>query len=367
MHKTTMHTLPALLALGFAGTAAAAGFQALEQNASGLGVAYAGSAAVADNASTIFHNPAGMANLSGVQFSAGIVGVNEQREFHGAAGRSGGEAGEPYGIPNAYLSWQITPQLSAGLGVSRPYMLDLDYKAGWQGDASGRRAEIRTVNFNPAVAYRFTEKVALGVGLNYQRLDWRMANAATDAKADDKALGWNVGALFTLSPAMRVGVAYRSKIEHDLSGRSSNGAAFKRDFDTPANLTLSVWQQMSDRWEAMGDLSYTHWRSIDGYDLDNAWRFAWGAAYKFSAQGKIKFGIAYDHAPVGRSKRTVLLPDNDRLWFSLGGQWAFGKASVLDLGYAYQYLRDGRVADGAAVGKYKGSGHVFGVQYSVGF
>lgn len=356
----------AMMTLGCVGSAVAAGFQSLEQSASGLGVSYAGSAAVADNAATIFYNPAGLANLNGINISTGIVGVNDQREFRGAAGHSGGEAGEPYALPNAYFSWQITPQLSAGLGVSRPYMLDLDYTAGWQGDASGRRAEIRSLNVNPALAYKLNDKVALGAGLNYQRLDGRWVNATNDVKADDSATGWNLGVLFTLSPAMRVGLAYRSKIEHRLSGRN-NGAAYKGDLDTPGSLTLSVWQQMSDRWEAMGDLSYTQWKSIDGYDLDNAWRFAWGAAYKFHAQGKVKFGIAYDHAPMSKHKRSVLLPDNDRLWLSLGGQWAFGKASVLDVGYAYQYLRDGKVADGAAMGKYEGSGHVLGVQYSVGF
>lgn len=191
-----MQKLPALL-LGItmttAGTAAAAGFQAWEQSASGLGVAYAGSAAVATDASTVFYNPAGMANLPGVHFSTGVVGVNEQREFRGAGGRSGGEAGEPYVIPNAYMSWQITPQLTAGLGVSRPYMLDLDYKAGWQGDATVRRTEIRTVNFNPALAYRLSDKVALGLGLNYQQLDWRLTSATSNTKADDSAVGWNVG------------------------------------------------------------------------------------------------------------------------------------------------------------------------------
>ena len=75
-----MQKLPALLlgvTMTTAGTAAAAGFQAWEQSASGLGVAYAGSAAVANDASTVFYNPAGMANLPGVHFSTGVVGVNE--------------------------------------------------------------------------------------------------------------------------------------------------------------------------------------------------------------------------------------------------------------------------------------------------
>src|SRR5690606_36283630 len=49
----------------------AAGFNLLEQNASGLGVAYAGSGAVAEHASTIYFNPAGMTNLPGLNISVG--------------------------------------------------------------------------------------------------------------------------------------------------------------------------------------------------------------------------------------------------------------------------------------------------------
>jgi len=60
MKKMTLRTVPAMLLLAFSGVASAAAFQLWEQNASGLGNAYAGSAAVADNASTIFFNPAGM-------------------------------------------------------------------------------------------------------------------------------------------------------------------------------------------------------------------------------------------------------------------------------------------------------------------
>jgi long-chain fatty acid transport protein len=37
-------------------------------------------------------------------------------------------------------------------------------------------------------------------------------------KGDDASWGWNAGALFTLSPAMRVGIAYRSAIKHRLEG-----------------------------------------------------------------------------------------------------------------------------------------------------
>lgn len=359
MIKTNMRTLSILMLLAFSGVASAAGFQAIEQNASGLGTAYAGSAAIADNAATVFANPAGMTRLPGFHFSSGVVAVAESHEFQNAAGvASGGDAGNTNVLPNAYLTWQAIPGLSFGLGISRPFLNDIEYKAGWDGRFEGIKSEITTLNLNPAVAYKVNDKVSLGLGLNYQQLDMHMTATGAAFKGDDSALGWNAGALFTLSPAMRVGVAYRSKIDHDLSGL---------DVDTPASFTLSVWQQVSDRWEAMGDLSYTHWSGVDDEDFDNSWRIAWGTAYKLSDVTKLKFGVAYDRSPVGSSKRVVQMPDNDRLWLSLGGQWKIGRASVVDAGYSYRYMRDGKIADGTAVGKYESGAHVVGVQYSVGF
>lgn len=59
----TLRLLPALIATTFSGTALAAGFQLQNQNAAGTSVAYAGAAAVAEDASTIFFNPAGMTYL----------------------------------------------------------------------------------------------------------------------------------------------------------------------------------------------------------------------------------------------------------------------------------------------------------------
>lgn len=113
------------------GTAQAAGFQLLEQNASGLGNAYAGSAAVSDNASTIFFNPAGMTYLPGLNVSAGVSAVRPSFKFSNdgttgpaglpGTGPNGGDAGSWGFVPNAYLSWQISPQWFAGLGGPLPF------------------------------------------------------------------------------------------------------------------------------------------------------------------------------------------------------------------------------------------------------
>ena len=98
----SMKLIPALMLVAFSGAASASGFQLMEQNASGIGNAYAGSAAVADNASTIFFNPAGMTQLQAREFSVGVSAVDPSFSFDNkgssvgslAETGNGGDAGQ---------------------------------------------------------------------------------------------------------------------------------------------------------------------------------------------------------------------------------------------------------------------------------
>lgn len=384
MNKTTMRILPALLLAAFSGAASAAAFQSWAQNASGLGNAYAGSAAVADNAATLFFNPAGMTLMPGLQLSAGITGIGLKYEFRDGGsvpgvGGSDGNAGGWTAVPNVYVSRQITDDLFLGMGISRPFGLNAEYDNGWLGAAQALKTEMRTLNYNPSLAYRVSEGVSLGFGVNYQTLDLELSNAGFGFKGDDSAWGWNAGALFTLSPAMRVGVSYRSALAYTLEG-----SAQTTGIKLPDTFILSVWQQVSDRWEAMGDLSYTRWGKVrdlgiaapggpvvEPFSYSNSWRFAWGAAYKSSDMTKLRFGIAYERSPLDDGERTARLPDNDRLWLSLGGQWNAGYYGKIDLGYSYLYAKDANISqNGNGInlrGRSEVGTHLLGVQYSLGF
>lgn len=388
MNKMTLRILPALLLAAFSGAASAAAFQSWEQNASGLGNAYAGSAAVADNAATLFFNPAGMTLMPGLQLSAGVTGVGLKYEFRDggslpAVGGNGGNAGGWTAVPNVYVTRQITDQLFLGLGVSRPFGLTTDYDNGWIGAAQALKTELRTVNYNPSLAYRVSDGLSLGFGINYQTIDLELSNASFRFKGDDSAWGWNAGALFTLSPAMRVGISYRSALDHTLAG-SANGSSAQTGIKLPDTFILSVWQQVSDRWEAMGDLSYTRWGKVkdlsiatlggpvvEPFSYSNSWRFAWGAAYQTSDVAKLRFGIAYERSPLDDAERTARLPDNDRLWLSVGGQWNAGYYGKIDLGYSYLYAKDPDISqNGNGInlrGRHEVGIHLLGVQYSLGF
>lgn len=406
----TLRALPALMAVAFSGSAAAAGFQLIEQNASGLGNAYAGSAAVAENASTIFYNPAGMTQLQDREISVGVSLVQPSFNFTNGASAStgtlsgnGGDGGHLAAVPNAYLSWALSKDLYAGLGLGAPFGLGTEFDRPWLGGAQAIKFDIKTYNINPSLAYRVSDDLSVGVGINYMRMEGeyqRYASVASSTtlvtlKADDANWGWNVGALFKASNDTRLGFSYRSGIKQKLDGSLTitgvTSFAAKADLTLPDTAILSLAHQLNDQWELLADLSWTGWSSIPKVDIirksDNAtvqtldtafkdsMRVAVGANYRLSEQTKLKFGVAYDQTPVpDANHRLVSLPDNDRLWLSTGAQWKTGKGGTFDFGAAYLFVRDARISNdqrtdgrGLVDGTYSNSGWILGAQYSHAF
>ena len=421
-----------LLLAAISGNALASGFQLIEQNASGLGNAYAGSVASAENASTIFYNPAGMTQLQAREFSGGLAAVQPSFKFSNNASNvgnfanagNGGDGGALGLIPNAYISWAVSKDLYLGLGIGAPFGLMTDYDDSWIGAAQSIKFDVKTLNLNPSVAYRVSDKVSLGFGLDWQKIDaeYKRKAGVTAAlstitsvmKIDDDSWGWNAGLLIKLSPATKLGVSYRSAIKYTLTGDvtlSSDGTAVgigtlaaltaagaassvQADVKVPDTWVFSATHKLNPQWEMLGDLSRTGWASIPKIDvvrtsgplnganaqtLDtdfrNTWRAALGANYKLRDDLKLKFGVAYDQTPVkGASTRLVSLPDNNRTWLSIGAQWQQGKGSALDVGLAYLYIKDASIQNNQAAfgrglvdGTYSDSAWLFSAQYSMAF
>lgn len=421
--RTIARTLPvAMLSLG-TGVASAAGFQLLEQNASGIGNAYAGSAAVADNASTIFFNPAGMTRLQAREVSVGMSAVRPSFKYKdkgsqtGALSGSTSDAGGWAFIPNGYLSWALNKDLYVGVGLGAPFGLITEYDDDWVGAAQSIKFEIKTYNINPSIAWRVNDVVSIGAGLSWQRMEVEYERAAAVVSAplamthaildaDSDAWGWNVGALFRISDATRVGLSYRSSIEHDLKGdlkvkgpAAGAGAALttgkaEANVELPDTLILSAVHKLDKRWELLGDISWTGWSKIKEVDIvrssgpltgvtvqtldaefRDTWRVALGTNYQLNDAWKLKFGLAYDQTPVkDKERRLVALPDNDRTWFTVGGQWKVSGSSTMDLGAAYLYVPRTKIDNdqsasgrGRVTGEYDSSVWILGAQYSVAF
>ena len=403
-----------------AGSAGAAGFAIGTQNASGLGLANSGQAAAAEDASTIWYNPAGLTNLPGRQVVGALNVINTSVKFENngsttptgaiSTAGNGGDAGGWAAVPSAYLSWQINPQLWLGLGVNAPFGLKTEWDDGWVGQYHAIKSEVVTFNINPALAWKINETVSLGFGINAQYLDADLTSRAFTAagsplgeiKADDWAWGWNIGAMFTITPNTRIGVAYRSELKYDLKGDVTFSqvpaavAAFFPNGDVTAGIKLPAMasialSQQIDRWQILADFTYTWWDSIQDLTIvrttgatlqttplnfENSWRLGIGANYQINNEWKLRFGTAYDTTPVQDQFRTPRLPDEDRIWLAVGAQWRFSKQGALDFGYAHEFVSDASsnlpsgtppAVKGNLIGTYKASVNIFGIQVRYSF
>jgi long-chain fatty acid transport protein len=257
-----------------AGQAFGSAFALQEQNASGLGHAYAGGAAAAEDVSTIWFNPAGLVRLATTQVvvAANLICPSAKFSDNGgskpaalqALGGTGGDAGSCAVVPNLYLGVPFTDKWSFGLGINAPYGLKTEYDSGWLGRFQAIESKIETININPALSWEQTKNLTVGAGVSWQKVkatltqsvNWSalyaggrdgtggitglvLAGRLTPAQAgvlvnsaaglesgakvdgNDSAWGWNVGVLWQATPSTRFGAAYRSAIKYTVGGTAS--------------------------------------------------------------------------------------------------------------------------------------------------
>lgn len=443
MKKITISALSLAVTLGLSPLSHAAGFQLFEQGGSGLGNAFAGRPAAAEDASTVFSNPAGMSVLDNSQFVAAAHIILPSSRFKNSAstinaslggaaitGGNGGDGGVLAAVPNLFVTHQFNDQLHFGLGISAPFGLATDYDSGWVGRYHGLDTDLRTVNINPSISYRINEQWSIGGGINAMHADLREYTNALDSggicasfatnptlaavggpataaacggaglaantvatdshiklEGDDWGYGFNIGVLFQPSHNTRVGIAYRSKVSLNvrgdadftvdpvfraqMNGNLTGGFAalftdtkFKAKIDLPETLSIGSFQRVNNRWDMMGDISWTNWSRFETLraDFDNpvqsdlvqpenwedTFRVALGITYHYTPEWDFRFGYAYDQSAIDRSSdRGPRIPDNDRNWLSFGMNYNPSDAIQLSLNYAHLFIEDGnsRFAD----------------------
>jgi len=374
-----------------AGGAAGGGFGIATQSGSGTGNAYAGGAAVVEDASVAWFNPAGMTFLPrGKQVSAGLTVLKTSHEFHnnGSTGAfafpgsgDGGDGGVWAYVPNAYFTMDVNPQWNFGLAINAPFGLKTEYDAGWRGQLLALKSEVKTININPSLAYRASDTFSIGAGVSVQKLDAELTNCASPPpplppacansaklEADDIGYGFNLGLMWQAAPATRFGASYRSSIKYKLdgdvtfTGTPAGNGNISADLRVPDSASFSVFHEAGRQWELMADITWTKWSTVQQlvvnrtsgpatgttvttlpFGWDDTWRFGVGANYKMSGQTKLRFGVAYDETPTNDTTRTPRLPGQDRTWVAFGVQYKPSKSGTLEVGYAHEFIRDANI------------------------
>lgn len=388
----------------------AAGFHLREQSAAAQGNAFAGATAGAENASYSYFNVAGLTRQKGTQLNLGatyIAPKAQASDVYNAGEENKGRGSDINNIvhaswaPNMNISHQINEKAFIGLGLNVPFGMITKYDRDWAGSDHGITSKVKAISATPMFAYKATDKLSLGAGLQMQYVKARLTNTKSNMGAamegDAYDLGYALGALYEFTPQTRVGLAYRSEVKHKLSGDISGPATMpvlNQDvtarLTTPAMLSMGVYHEVNDKLALMAEYQRVFWSSFarltiktkQGVPLDSvneSWRdtnfYAIGASYQLDNQWKWRLGLAYDQSAVRLQHRTPRIPDSDRVWYSTGLNYQYSDRLSFDFAYTYIYAHDahldtsltGNGSSGNATATYSNSVQLFGLSLNYKF
>ena len=381
-------TTALILALAAAGPALAGGLLAYETGTADVALASAGFGARAQDASTIYTNPAGMTRLEGSQVLLAPQLLHGKVTFSIGPGTSsalgtddGGNAVGWFPSGGTFFSYSVSRELKLGVGVAGSFGLREAYHDGWVGRYYAQGATLIGLSFLPAIAYRFSDNFSAGLAVNamYGVLKERVAinnlGGIPDGQLrfDSTTWGWglNVGLLYEASAETRFGLTYNSRVKLGFSapaqfsglssglqavldalGLSTSGITAR--LIVPQQVLLAAFHQIDARWAILGNVGWQQWSKFGmptiglnnsndprgltfNLDYKDTWHGAAGAQVRLSEPWLLSFGVAYDSGFQDSSKVSPMLPVNSAWRFGLGVQNQVSKAFSWGIAAEYMY------------------------------
>jgi len=379
------------LLLAATAAANAGGFALREQSAYGQGSSFAGIAA-GGALSSMFWNPATMTQFSGKNVEVGLSGIMPHASHSYtasslAAFATPGDSGIDALVPNSYGSWQLNKNVWIGMAVNAPVGLGVHFpQVNAASSGSGNSAEVKTYNLNPSIAYKINDMVSVAVGFQAQYIQ-----ASYDAflgaqprigtlNGADWGFGWTAGVTLTPLPRTTIGIGYRSAIDHTINGTWAVPAAVapatqpgsaQLGLKLPDMVTIGLRQGLTDRLTLLAGFEWSNWSRIGTsrlvqpngaavtlsgnavtfpFEYKDGYFYSIGGEYMIDPAWTVRAGIAYEKSPISDSVRTTRIPDNDRVWYSVGASYkpASIKGLTLDLGYSFIDVKSAPVCMGPA-------------------
>jgi long-chain fatty acid transport protein len=392
--------LATTVALSGTSDAHADGWKVQLQGVKALGLAYAGRSIHVNDASTVWFNPAGMTRLKERwTFTSAVPLITYRLDYTDAgstsalgqtlAGSATVDGGRTSPVPHVYVVRKLTHRVWGGLGFNAPFGLGTDYGEQWVGRYHATASELAVFNFNPAVAIQLSDALSVGVGLDIQRSDARLANmidfgslgaanglpltpqrhdGRIELRVDDWAVGYDLSLSWSMGPRSRAGVTYRSQTEHVLTGTADftvpaeaviltgGGALFvdtraETVLPMPRELSVSGSHELASNWVFVGDVTWTDWsrfeRLIVAFQnplqptieqdarFTDSIRGALGVIYRPANRWELRAGGLYESTPVPDATRTPRLPEVDNYGFAAGLSYRLGNRGELDFSFSH--------------------------------
>lgn len=375
----------------------ASGFQLWELDAVSIGDYHAGYAAIAEDASTTFNNPAGLIRLKNQEILAGASGINTNFQANGTIQVS--IAGLPPGpiepasaqgggfnfVPFGYYAIPLNKKIVFGMGILIPFGLKTNYGDETMFRYSAMLSSIKVIDYTPALGLALNDAFSVGIGLDAEHMSGEFSQTVTaditepnldttsyNSASNTLAFGYHVGLLYQPLAQTRIGLTYHSQVVHHLNGKSTftgplahdgeGGSQVSNNLNTTITLppftSLSLFHAVTPKWDIMGSISYVQWDVIQAFVFNNvagildslpnnqipvviqtgyhnSWNYSVGTNLRLNDQWLFRGGVGYDQTPTTNQYRNLQLPDCDRIAVAIGAHYQIYKNLGLDAGWTH--------------------------------
>lgn len=391
---TSTLTLNALISSAYAGAFSLYG----EVNGRNAGNYAVGAAADAEDASTLYYNPAGLVHLKGRQLVLGATAVKAKAKLKDGAftfvntnanqtSIAGLETSELAAIPSFFYANKVDPKFAWGVGVFAPFGLSTDWGESSNARYAATLSKLEVIDISPALAFQLTDELSFGAAFDIQLatvdfnsvgtlvLDGATTNdSVSKNKGTSTGFGTHLGFLYTTLSGHSYGLNYQSSVVHEFKGSSSlagplatnnyqsSDLLFSDPISMPAQVTFSSNNIINDKLTVSSTVSYTFWSVFQNITLHNVvglggipfdvvvsenfrdtWRIAGGLKYKYSDKLGLRMGLGYDQTPTNNTDRSLRLPDTDRIALAAGAHYQVTNTIGLDVGWTHFFMNDTQI------------------------
>jgi long-chain fatty acid transport protein len=343
----------------------AAAFDLPDQDAFAIGRGMA-VVATADNPSAIYYNPAGITQLEGNNFSAGIYGIYLDPSYKSpTTGQTYDNQLRYHAIPQFFYTYGRTNwPVSFGLGVYSPFGLGVIWPQNIPGGFNNVATEgkLFTETINPVMAIKLSPTLSIGGGVmaNYAKIN--LQNDLLQFNGDGWDVGYNLGVLWQPYEKLSLGATFHSGTTMNYSGQTEitgiGSSSANSQWQFPLKAIFGISYRPTPKWNLEFDADYTDWSALgtvnvnqtspplstipalstiqERLDWESSWYFEWGATRYFDNGWHVSAGYIFNENSVPDAHYTPLVADLDRHFFSVGVGHK-GKSFDFDIAYQFGY------------------------------
>lgn len=367
-------------------------FQQWGLDAISIGNYHAERAAITEDASTAYYNPAGLIAIKNQEMIGGIAPTMTDLRFRGSESVNTLPITGPQTVSAQGGSYKLYPFLHYaaplndyfvfGFSIVQPFGYKTNYGNSTLIRYSSSLNTFDVYDFTPSLGIAFTSQFSLGLGFDFERLSsefdyytsapGQVTDTVSTNSGNDWACGYHLGALYQFTSKTRVGIAYQSQLSHRLSGTSQyNGplaggvqlSSLRMRMMLPPTTTLSAFHSFNSQWDLMASASLTQWTVTNNTVLNNvsgissagltnhlqvplvqgyrnSWNYGVGANYHINDTVTLRTGIGYDETPTTNASRNVQIPDSNKVAVAFGAHIQATNTMGFDAGWTHLFYSD---------------------------